>query len=234
MRAHVDQVTQSYGSALIATHRGLIEKFLEIAERKVAVVDDYGDENWEALDQEIARCALKIAKVEGDRGGQKVKGIWTWFSYRLRLPSGEEVLWRKYDNLCRYLESEFRSYHERCKADPSPEAFDELTGVDFEVYLANLLQSRGFENVTRTPATGDQGADLLARKDGRRIAIQAKRYKGSVGNVAVQEIVGALKFYKADEGWGITSGTFTRSARALAQANGVRLVDGMGLRKFGV
>jgi restriction system protein len=86
--------------------------------------------------------------------------------------------------------------------------------VDFEVYLTRLLKKLGFEDVTGTSATGDQGADLLAKKDGRKIAIQAKRYKGRVGNEAVQEVVGALKFYKADEGWVITSGRFTQSARA--------------------
>jgi restriction system protein len=98
--------------------------------------------------------------------------------------------------------------------------------------LANLLKTLGFEDVAGTPASGDQGADLLARKNGRKIAIQAKRYKGTVGNGAVQEIVGALKFYRADEGWVITSGTFTPSARALAQANGIRLIDGLELGKL--
>ncbi len=62
--------------------------------------------------------------------------------------------------------------------------------------------------------------------------MEAKRYKGSVGNAAVQEIAGALKFYKADEGWVVTSGTFTQSARALAQVNGIRLVDGSSLRRL--
>jgi restriction system protein len=96
-----------------------------------------------------------------------------------------------------------------------------------------LLKAKlGFEDVSGTPATGDQGADLIAIKDGRKIAIQAKRYAGVVGNRAVQEIVGALKFYKAVEGWVITSGTFTPSARALAQANGIHLVDGVRLRKL--
>jgi HJR/Mrr/RecB family endonuclease len=71
-----------------------------------------------------------------------------------------------------------------------------MSGIDFEAYLVKVLRSLGFEDIAGTPVTGDQGADLLARKDGRKIAIQAKRYKGSVGNAAVQEIVAALKFYR--------------------------------------
>lgn len=61
--------------------------------------------------------------------------------------------------------------------------------------------------------------------------IQAKRYKGSVGNEAVQEVVAAVKFYSADEGWVMTSGTFTPSAKALAQRNSVRLIDGIALKR---
>ena len=36
-------------------HRELMERFLEITERKVSFLDDYGDENWNALSQEIER-----------------------------------------------------------------------------------------------------------------------------------------------------------------------------------
>lgn len=50
---HVDKLVQEREAALVARHRVLIDKFLEITERKVRVVDDYGDENWEALDKEI-------------------------------------------------------------------------------------------------------------------------------------------------------------------------------------
>ena len=219
------KLTKQLDDALLAKHRGLTDKFLEIAERKVGVVDDYGDENWDALEKEVDRCVLKIAKIEGDERVRDVEGEWMFEMYELPQVDGTGVHygWLKYERLQSNLKEAFRVYHAKCKANPPTEAFDELSGVDFEVYLARLLKKLGFEDVTGTPATGDQGADLLARKDGRKIAIQAKRYKGSVGNGAVQEVVGALKFYKADEGWVITSGRFTQPARALAQANGIHL-----------
>lgn len=37
-----------------------------------------------------------------------------------------------------------------------------------------------------TPATGDQGADLIAKKDGRTIIVQAKCYQSTVGNKAAK------------------------------------------------
>lgn len=230
-----EKLTKELDTALLAKHCGLIDKFLEIAERKVGVVDDYGDENWDALEKEVDRCVLKIAKIEGDERVRDVNGEWMFHDYVLPQVDSKRGIhygWDKYSTLRHNLVKNFRAYHAKCRANPPTETFDELSGVDFEIYLAKLLKKLGFEDVTGTPATGDQGADLLAKKDGRKIAIQAKRYKGSVGNEAVQEVVGALKFYKADEGWVITSGRFTQPARALAQANGVHLVDGLDLRKL--
>jgi restriction system protein len=106
-----------------------------------------------------------------------------------------------------------------------------MDGIEFEILVGRVLRSSGYE-VGGTPATGDQGADLIATKHGKTIAIQVKRYAAPVGNSAVQEIVAALRFYKVDEGWVITNNTFTASAEELAKANGVRLVDGMELRRM--
>jgi restriction system protein len=136
----------------------------------------------------------------------------------------------KYQWLRAQLESAFREFHVQRACNAAEPEFEELSGTEFETYLARLLKQHGFENIRGTAASGDQGADLLATKANRTIVIQAKRYRGAVGNKAVQEVVAAVKFYSADEGWVITSGTFTPSAKALAQANGVRLVDGYALR----
>lgn len=53
----------------------------------------------------------------------------------------------------------------------------------------------GFK-VQRTAATGDFGADLLIKKDGRMIAVQAKRYNKSVGVEAVQQVSVSMPYYK--------------------------------------
>ena len=131
------------------------------------------------------------------------------------------------------LVSEFRSHHDSRKHNSSVEEFENLTGAEFETYLAKVLREHGFEDVGGTPPTGDQGADLIARRDGHAIVMQAKRYRGFVGNRAVQEVAGAVNFYGVDEGWVITSGTFTPSAKALAQRNNVKLIDGHALRRGG-
>ena len=107
-----------------------------------------------------------------------------------------------------------------------------MSGQDFEAHLVMILREKGWTNIRRTPATGDQGADILAEEDGRRIVIQAKRYHSAVSNKAIQEVVAALHFYSGDEGWVITNSTFTKSARELAQKTGTKLMDGFELRRF--
>ncbi|HUT06399.1 MAG TPA: restriction endonuclease, partial [Nitrosopumilaceae archaeon] len=43
---------------------------------------------------------------------------------------------------------------------------DRLDGNKFQDFVAKLLESNGFTDVSVTGRTGDQGGDLLAKKDG--------------------------------------------------------------------
>ena len=101
---------------------------------------------------------------------------------------------------------------------------DQMSGKKFEEYLQVLLETRGF-NAKITPASGDYGADLVLKKNGTKIVVQAKRYKKNVGIRAVQEIVSARRHYKADECWVITNSDFTEQAKRLALSNDVRLIN---------
>jgi len=100
---------------------------------------------------------------------------------------------------------------------------DQLTGVEFEYFLAGLYRSQGFKTEV-TPTTGDYGADLILSKDGQRIAVQAKRYIGSVGVSAVQEALSGQAYYQCQTSWVITTGTFTANALELAKKSGVRMI----------
>jgi restriction system protein len=60
---------------------------------------------------------------------------------------------------------------------------------------------------------------------GKKIVVQAKRYSKKVGLKAVQEIVSAKSYYKADECWVITNNYFTAPAMKLGNSNEVLLID---------
>jgi len=99
---------------------------------------------------------------------------------------------------------------------------DKLGGVEFEEYLAGLFRKQGYV-AELTPSTGDFGADLVLLKDDNRIAVQAKRYAGSVGVAAVQEALSGLAYYQCNAAWVVTTGTFTPNAIELAKKSNVRL-----------
>ena len=101
---------------------------------------------------------------------------------------------------------------------------DTMTGEEFEQYLGMLFKKRGFK-VSYTKSSGDYGADLILRDREDTIAVQAKRYSGSVGVKAVQEIIGALKMYDATQAWVVTNSYFTKQAEKLAESNDVYLID---------
>ncbi len=214
----------------------LIKRFLEITERRVSTIDEYGDENFDALDEQIGIVLKKIAKVMRIKQTfivEKPVQIKKQGNYFGKLSTKHEIIHSAFSKLRSELKKKFREYHRaQKKFKNSITEFNTLSGVEFETFIANLLQNNGYLNIRGTPATGDQGADLIAEKAGRTIIIQAKRYQGAVGNKAVQEVISALQFYSGDEGWVVTNSNFTPSARALASKSGIKLVDGYYLKNF--
>jgi len=100
---------------------------------------------------------------------------------------------------------------------------DHLSGVEFEEFLAGLFRAQGYASES-TPVSGDYGADLILSKDGQRIAVQAKRYAGSVGVQAVQEALSGQAYYQCHTAWVITTGTFTTNALELAKKSCVKMI----------
>ena len=101
---------------------------------------------------------------------------------------------------------------------------DTMPGVDFEEYVKAHFERLGYK-VSLTKKSNDYGADLVMEKDGRRSVVQAKRHKEKIGNKAIQEVLGAKGYYKADKCLVITNSYFTRNAKRLADVNGVELWD---------
>ena len=108
---------------------------------------------------------------------------------------------------------------------------DAMDGFQFEAFLVEIFQTIGYD-VKETKKTADQGADLFVTRFGKNMVIQAKNYSGSVGNAAVQQAISAKAFYGCDEAMVVTNSYYTKSAKELASAAGVRLVDRDGLQSY--
>jgi hypothetical protein len=107
-----------------------------------------------------------------------------------------------------------------------------MTGIGFEMLLESAFHLLGFQEVTRTKASGDQGIDLIVFDGQSKIAIQAKLYQGTVGNAAVQQAVAGMIHYRCHRCAVITNSDFTRSAKELAFSTGCKLVSGSRLRRI--
>lgn len=109
--------------------------------------------------------------------------------------------------------------------DIPPSNSPRMSGLEFEAFVRDRLIEKGYTTIETTRASGDFGADLIVRQDQkpRVIVIQCKRSASAVGVQAVQEVLGAKKYYKANEAWVVTNATFTPAARTLARSADVRL-----------
>lgn len=105
------------------------------------------------------------------------------------------------------------------------EWLNKTTGEEFEKFVSTLLLVEGRSEVDFTKLTGDQGVDLLVTIRSKKVAVQAKRYSGPVGNSAVQEVYSGKSYYDCEEAWCITNSYFTPSAKDLASKTGVVLFD---------
>jgi restriction system protein len=120
---------------------------------------------------------------------------------------------------------------ERQFANAQVDELDGLSGEEFEGFLEGLFREFGYE-VELTAISGDYGADLILTKDRQRIAVQAKRYRGSVGVQAVQEALSGQAYYRCNSAWVVTTGTFTPNALELAAKSSVKMIGRTELGKL--
>lgn len=105
------------------------------------------------------------------------------------------------------------------------EQIDSMEGHQFEYWCADLLRKIGFIDVEVTQGSGDQGVDIIAKKDGIKYAIQCKCYSSDLGNKPVQEVNTGKTIYHCQIGAVITNRHFTQGGQEAAEATSVLLWD---------
>lgn len=167
-----------------------------------------------------------------------------WYNKELEIFYNKVIL-RDLNDYKEFLEdednSDFKDEIFKFIDELSREAEDELfskkpiaqkmDGQTYETFVAELLTERNFE-VQLTKTTGDQGVDIIAKKNGISFAIQCKRYSHKVGNAAVQEVISGMKFYKTNFGVVVTNNQYTKSAIELANVSNIMLLHDTELNKL--
>lgn len=125
------------------------------------------------------------------------------------------ILW----SFCRWLLKKMKMTPSG--ADRTLKEIDNMTGTEFEEFVAAVMEGNGYEILEMTKATGDFGADIIVAKNDENIAVQCKRYAQPVGVKAVQEVISAMKHYDCDSCLVVTNSTFTNQAMELAEDNEV-------------
>ena len=101
----------------------------------------------------------------------------------------------------------------------------------FEEFVASLYEHQGYRVEAVTAYSGDHGIDVVVSKDGKRYAIQAKRYHHSnhVGAAEVREFYGSYVGGDFHGGIFVTTSSFSKQAQAWAVDRGMELIDGTKL-----
>lgn len=120
---------------------------------------------------------------------------------------------------------ELPMYQQALQKTFSMKDIDRMDGHDFEYLCADILRLKGYENVTVTRGSGDQGVDVIAEQSGIKYAVQCKRFSGSVGNKAVQEVHFGKTYYHCHVAIVMTNSYFTQSAKDAANESNTILWD---------
>ncbi len=102
---------------------------------------------------------------------------------------------------------------------------DDMDGVEFEHFCADILKKRGFVDVEVTKGSGDYGIDILAEKEGITYGIQCKCYQEAVGVKAIQEAYAGKEYYDRMVGAVMTNQYFTAPAVDAAKKLRILLWD---------
>ena len=121
---------------------------------------------------------------------------------------------------------------DRQSVDSVLSRIDVMQGAEFEKWLADRFLEMGFRVQWVGKGGSDQGADLILDTTDRKIGVQAKRQSSRVGNDAVQQVLAAKLYYRAQEAWVITNNYFTANAKELAEKTYVYLIDRDDLRRW--
>jgi restriction system protein len=110
----------------------------------------------------------------------------------------------------------------------------ELEGVDFEHFVAHLLEAMGYRTQV-TQASGDGGIDVIAHRDPLGleppiIKVQCKRTTTTMGSPDVQRLTGTLAPGGSELGLFVTLGAYSKEAQSLGRTRqDLRLINGNDL-----
>lgn len=112
----------------------------------------------------------------------------------------------------------------------SVEALRLMSWEDLEILVRAIFARQGYSATRRGGYEADGGVDVVLKRSGFTTLVQCKQWRARQVPVAViRELLGAITAERAAGGMVVTCGSFTGDAWAFAQANNIKLIDGVAL-----
>lgn len=110
---------------------------------------------------------------------------------------------------------------------------DAMSWKQFERLVGEAFRLQGYEVAEIGGGGPDGGVDLVLNRGSERFLVQCKQWKAlKVGVDIVRELLGVVASKGATGGFVVTSGQYTREARAFAEGRNLTLIDGPALQQM--
>ena len=104
------------------------------------------------------------------------------------------------------------------------EYWESLGGIEFEQELGKLFKARGYR-VEYTPVSGDQGIDLILKKNGKTTVVQCKAQQRPAAPRVVRELYGSMHAFGADYAILACTGGFSDNVVKFARGKPIDLIS---------
>jgi|GEM_PF-3463289 len=208
--------------------------------KQLTFIDEYGDMDTKNWDSETVRFATDRAAILNKFLHERIPVKYSKFAEKLRLTymlhlNASDPMYYHKEVIINAAEAVAQAvwpyYLHLCDNEQSNFLDDIVDPYEYEECIADEFNALGWE-CRLTSGSGDQGADVIAEKQGLRLIIQCKLYSSPVGNKAVQEVAAAKAFYKGNRAVVISNNDFTTSAKQLADSLGVKLIHHSQIEKL--
>ena len=109
--------------------------------------------------------------------------------------------------------------------------WERLGGIEFERELGNLYRAIGY-HVQSTPVSGDQGVDLILRKNGQTTVVQCKAQKRPASPAVIRDLYGSMHHFKADNAILACTGGFSDNVIEFARDKPIKLISARDIARM--
>ncbi len=188
--------------------------------KKYTNVDAYGKVDYSEWEETGLKYFREKVLSEDSAFNGKFQGGAEAFAFPL---PGSALQAKKWENFCdNLIEQEINRIASKNMHNATD--VNGMNGMEYEDHCKSILENTGWK-ACLTKSTGDQGVDLIASRNDKRVCIQCKCYSSPVGNSAVQEVTAGKLHWHGTHAVVVSNAGFTKSAQALARSTGVLLMS---------